>query len=282
MLKSDYIKCMPKAKKSIIPSLNKNNSLKLSLVVATLILIFGLIKILFPVQNSISTNFTSTHGEQLIKTADNKQYFLVWKPEQITNPRRIIISLHGKGSSAQKDFADWYPYLKDRNFEFATLEWWFNDNDTQSSYYSPQALSTQIQAFLEDQQLSPKDLVILHGFSRGALNTYYVAADDKISGKYFDYIIADSGGMNRDFAPSQDIQDGKFGHRPYTDLKFILYCGEKDPEPQTYGCPAMEKTEQSIKQLNGTTVLFIKDKTQGHQGFLQNPDNVNSALDIIR
>lgn len=222
---------------------------------------------------------TSLYGETQIKTQDQKSYFLYWKPSQTATQRKIIISLHGRGSSAQEDLTNWYPYLKDRDFEFASLEWWFSQ--TPENYYTSSELYTQIEAFLAKQNITKNDLVILHGFSRGALNSYYIAASDHSNQKLLDYIIANSGGMDGNLAINQEITGGKFGKQPFLNQKFILYCGGLDPEPSTYGCPAMINTQQKITNLGAKIELFIQDKNSGHQGFLENPDNVSRALDLV-
>jgi hypothetical protein len=68
---------------------------------------------------------------------------------------------------------------------------------------------------------------------------------------------------------------------PFGGSKWVMYCGANDPSPDQSGCPAMQRSRDWVKQHGGTVVQLIEDPTGGHDGFHQNPANVELALDLI-
>jgi hypothetical protein len=57
-----------------------------------------------------------------------------------------------------------------------------------------------------------------------------------------------------------------------------MYCGEKDPEPNRDGCPAMTAAKSWVTQYGASVKLLIDDPVGDHTGFMTNSANVNAAL----
>lgn len=236
-------------------------------------------------KTSDSQNYQSAvaKGASFSITSDNKSFWLYWKPQNwsASSPRKLIISLGGHDGYASQDFAAWYPILSnDYPFAIASLQWWFGKGEKTSDYYTPSEINKVINDFLVANSFSQNDLIIFEGFSRGSANSYSVAALNSTN-KYFDYIISNAGGFATDYGPNKDILNGKFGNVPYANYKWVLYCGEKDPNPNTDGCPGMESTKTTIEKYGANVVLFIKDPKGTHGSFMTTLTNAKQSLDLI-
>mgnify|MGYP001560492402 CR=1 FL=1 len=235
--------------------------------------------------SSDSQNYqnASAAGASFSVTSDNKSFWLYWKPQNWSNssPKKLIISLGGHDGYASQDFAAWYPILSEKyDFALTSLQWWFGQGETSSDYYTPAEMNKVINSFLASQGFTQTDLIVFEGYSRGSANSYSIAALNS-SSKYFDYVISNAGRFANDYSPNKDILNGTFGTTPFANYKWILYCGEKDPEPDINGCQAMESTKTTIEKYGASVVLFIKDPKGLHGSFMTTPTNAKQALDLI-
>lgn len=235
--------------------------------------------------SSDSQNYQSAvaKGVSFSVTSDNKSFWAYWKPQNwsTSSPKKLIISLGGHDGYASQDFAAKYPVLSaNYPFALASLQWWFGKGEKTSDYYTPSEMNIVINDFLSKEGFTQNDLIVFEGFSRGSANSYAVAALNSTS-KYFDFIISNAGGFANDYPPNKEVLNGKFGNAPYANYKWILYCGEKDPDPDSSGCPGMESTKTTIEKYGASVVLFIKDPKGTHGSFMTTTSNYKQALDLI-
>ncbi len=141
-------------------------------------------------------------------------------------------------------------------------------------------LATPPRQALRDQDINRGE-VLLHGFSRGAANSYALTALDRQRGKFFALTISNAGGMARDFPPNIDIVNGRFGAAPFTGAHWGMYCGAKDHNPERDGYPAMQAARELVTRYGATVDLFSHDPDGDYGGFHRNPANVNKALDVF-
>lgn len=230
-------------------------------------------------ENKDSNNLliAQSAGAQFFPTIDTKSYYLFWKPKNWENSqhKKIIISLHGRGTYATADFAKWQPYLENSDIALVSLEWWA----TQKDFYTPEQIYPQIVNFMASQNVTHKDIVMLHGFSRGGVVVYGLAYLDR-DNKYFDYLFADAGGILPDVEINKSLLKLK-DEKPYLGSNWILYCGQKDPDINLYGCPQMNKTKDLLTNWGANIILFIQDENGGHTGFRENTSNVAQVLSIL-
>ncbi len=228
-------------------------------------------------------DYASRQGAELRLTGDGKSFILEWFPEafQANESPYVIVTVGGHSTFAFDDFSVWHPFLKDRKFGFLALQWWFGENQHRYGYLTPEQMYSIISSELKRLNIRPGH-ALLHGFSRGAANTYALAALDRKSGQnYFGLIVANSGGMARNYPPNQEIDSGAYGNQPLTGTRWITFAGGKDTRPQQSGIPSMRETGEWLKAHGGTLVLALEDPDGGHGGFHMNPQNANRALDIF-
>lgn len=225
----------------------------------------------------VRADYAKQQGATVSATSDNKA-FSVWWQASSAPPAAVIVTLHGHDSWAYDEFYLWHPYAKTRNYAVLALQWWFGGGETNSDYYQPNEMYPLLAALLKQKGIAPGQ-VLFHGFSRGAANSYAMAALDTYSAnRYFGTVLSNSGGAASDFPPNIDIAQGKFGKLPYKGVKWIMYCGEKDPDPELSGCSGMRKSQDWVKSYGATISLFIDDPNGDHGGFHTNSSNVNNAL----
>jgi len=216
-------------------------------------------------------------GAQIRATSDNRSFSVWWQPASAA-PKAVIVSLHGHDAFATTDMALWQPYARQRGYAVLTLQWWFGAGESIDDYYKPQEMYPIIAALLAQKGVKPGS-VLFAGYSRGAANTYSVAALDIYSGnRYFGTTLSISGGAISDYPPNQQIAAGAYGAKPFAGMRWIMYCGERDPNPTMDGCPAMTAARTWVTALGATITLFIDDPAGDHGGFMTNPANVNAAL----
>lgn len=205
-----------------------------------------------------------------IPTPDGKQYFRFGQPkgQNSHHPRKIIFSLPGHGSTAEKDYTAWQPQLiENGTYALASLNWWDGEGEKITDYYSPDAVVTQITGFLATHGYTTDDFVVLSGFSRGSANTYPVKAYDVVSGSpVIDAVISASGKYQSDFplTPSQtSYQSGQL----YKNVPWVLACGVKDDNPERDGCQGMSETKEYLTKSGATVLGLLEDPNGGHGSF---------------
>ncbi|MCX8027365.1 MAG: hypothetical protein N3A62_05870 [Thermodesulfovibrionales bacterium] len=221
-------------------------------------------------------------GAYFVPTDDGRSFYIVWTPKnfQRMQIRPMLITLHGHASWAFDEFFIWHPYAEKRGIGIIALQWWFGTGEKTQDYYSPENMYIIFNSALQQLQIKPSH-VLLHGFSRGSANTYALTSIDRIKNRFIVLTISNAGGMARDFPPNNDIITGKFGSTPFRDTHWVMYCAERDPNPDRDGCRAMQTSRELVMKHGGKVELFIKDPIGDHGGFHRNPSNVNRALDVF-
>jgi hypothetical protein len=190
----------------------------------------------------------------------------------------VIVTLHGHGSYATDEFYLWQPYAQSKGYAILALQWWFGGGETSSDYYQPQEMYPIIASLLTEKGVKP-GAVLFHGYSRGSANSYAVTALDAVSGnRFITMTLSNAGGAASDFPPNQQIVAGAYGAKPFSGIQWVMYCGERDPDPSINGCPAMNAAKDWVTNYGATFKLLIDDPNGGHGGFMTNNANVNTAL----
>lgn len=230
--------------------------------------------------------FAQNNGAEIIPVDNGVSFAVWWQPEgfDITKDT-VVVSLHGHGSWATRDFEVWYPELSQRKVAYLGLQWWFGRSLEDEGYYNPDRIYSLISQELAAKGVPPGN-VIFEGFSMGGARSYGVSLYDQLCGdKYFGVNIANSGPWENDYPLYAQILSGTYGDKPFDDTRWILFCGEKDinEHPSTPElanvCTGMTATQTTLTSLGATVDLFIKDPTGDHGSFMRNADNFNQGMD---
>lgn len=225
--------------------------------------------------------FVVEKNAEIRNTPDNKAFTIWWQPSATTQPTGVIVNLHGHASYATDAFYLLHPYAEQRGLAILSVQWWFGGGEATSDYYEPQAMYPIIASLLAEKGVK-QGAVLLHGFSRGSTNTYAVTALDAVSGNHFiGMTLSNAGGATTDYPPNQAIAAGTYGALPFERVRWMMYCGELDPEPNRDGCPAMTAARTWVTQYGATVSLFIDDPTGDHGGFMINGANATAAFDAF-
>lgn len=228
--------------------------------------------------NPTRYQFAVSKNAEIRYTNDNKSFTILWQPTGVTTPNGVIAMLHGHGSYAFDEFFLWQSYAEKRGYAIFALQWWFGGGEATSDYYTPTEIYPIFSSLLAEKGVASGG-ALLHGFSRGSANSYAVAAQEAIASKrYFGMVLSNSGGAAAYYPPNQEITAGAYGSQPYKDLKWIMYCGELDPDPTLSGCPGMNAARVWVTNYGASVVLFIDDPVGDHGGFMTNSSNVTNAL----
>lgn len=221
-------------------------------------------------------------GAQIHPTPDGRSFYLIWSPPgKRIQETTVLVGLHGHGSWVVDEFAAWQALLIQRGYSLVALQWWFGGGETTHDYYLTQEVSDQLEAILAKEQVKP-GRAFLHGFSRGATQTYgLIVLDRQRTTPYFPVAIANAGGAASDYPVHQKIEQSVWGEKPFAGSKWVLFCGGQDPNPDRDGCPAMQRTQAWIERWGGDKPLLIEDPNAGHGGFHRNPANARKALDFV-
>jgi len=215
----------------------------------------------------------------IIGTSDGQSFLVVWKATK--EPKHWIVSLHGSQGFATDDLAIWHPHLKDRDVGLICVQWWLGAGDAPAAYYTPAEIYHEVDLALEKLHVEA-GAVMLHGFSRGAANSYAVAALDAGRGRhYFSLAVASSGGVDLDYRPTRDILNGEFGEHALQGTRWVTVAGGKDPQPDRDGIPGMKRTGEWLKEQGAVVVEAIEDPGEGHGALQRNGKNARHVLDLF-
>ncbi len=226
--------------------------------------------------------YAKQQGAEIMPTRDGRSFVLWWQPENF-NPQKdtVLVSMHGHGGWADKDFQIWHPFIKGRGYAFLGVQWWYGRSMESFGYAKPAEIYPWIRQALEAKGIPPKH-VIFTGFSMGGANCYAVAYQDHLQPQpYFAVVIGNAGAMEADFPPNAAFLNSK-DPMAFTGMNFFLYCSEHD-EQRPQSCEKMQWTKEQIENRGGTVHKFIKDPVHGHGGFMR-PENhgpVLAAADLI-
>jgi len=223
--------------------------------------------------------FVVANKAEVRATADNRSFTIWWQPSGSNPPRGVIVPLHGHDGYATEGIALWQPYAAKYGYAVLSLQWWLGGGEAVSDYYTPDEIYPIVAARLAEKGVAP-GTVFFNGFSRGSANSYAVAARDAAAGgaRYFGLVMSNAGGVMANYPPNQAIESGTFGATPFAGLSWAMYCGRKDPDPATNGCPAMSAARAWVSRYGASVVLFIDDPQGGHGGFMLDSANVETAL----
>lgn len=229
--------------------------------------------------------FALDQGAQIMATADQKSFYLVWYPTAQTSlpadKRSLIVTTHGSNGNAFTEFFLWYNSAQQHKHGVLALQWYFPANAPPNDYYPPAETYSALAAALKGQALKA-GRAFFHGFSRGSANSYYVALFDRLSGNHFFGLnVANSGGASTDYPLYLDIAAGRFGTRPLAGTRWITSCGERDPNPERDGCTALRRTDSWLVQQGALLDLVIEDAAGGHGVFQQVPRYLDAALTLF-
>lgn len=219
----------------------------------------------------------------ILPTSDEQSFIVAWKATEKV-PKYWIVSLHGSKGFATDDLAIWHPHLKNRDVGVVSLQWWTGTGDTTKSYYTPLQIYREIDLALQKLGIQP-GTVLFHGFSRGAANSYAVAAIDAGRGrKYFSLCVASSGGVGLDYPPTRAILDGAFGDHPLKGTRWITAAGAREGNPVAQnrdGIPGMKRTAAWLREQGASVIATIEDPDKGHGALMLNPKNAQRVLELF-
>lgn len=225
--------------------------------------------------NPVRYQFALDKKAEIRNTTDNRAFSIWWQPSATSTPAATIVTLHGHASYATDDFYLWQPYAQARGYAVLALQWWFGGGEATSDYYQPQDMYPLIAALLTEKGISP-GTVLFTGFSRGSAVSYAMTVLDAVRGRrYFGMTLSNAGGAATDYPPNQEIEAGVYGNKPFSGVKWGMYCGEKDPGSV---CAAMNDARAWVTRHGATVVLYIDDPDGDHGGFMLNSANVETAL----
>ncbi|MBI5331449.1 MAG: hypothetical protein HZB71_12650 [Betaproteobacteria bacterium] len=215
---------------------------------------------------------------QILPTSSGQGFLVVWKPAG-SAPKRWIVSLHGSQGFATDDLAIWHPHLQDREVGVVSLQWWNGHDDSTRSYLPPHLIYREIDRTLQQLGVQP-GMAMLHGFSRGAANSYAVLALDRGRGRrYFSLAVASSGGVGIDFPPNREIVAGRYGQRPLEGSRWVTVAGGRDSNAQRDGIPGMRRAADWLREQGAVVVESIEDAQGGHGALVTNAANARRVLD---
>ena len=220
-----------------------------------------------------------------VPSADGKTYFVYGAPAGQNNKsiKRIIVSLPGHGTTADDGYKAWKQHIENGQYAVAEFNWWRGTGEKTTDYYEPAAVVAQARAFLQQQGYTAKDIVILHGFSRGSANTYAVIAQDRlIAGAVFDAVISNAGKYQSGFPlASPELTDQKMTE-VFKNMPWVLACGGLDENPNRDGCPGMEETKTFLTAHQAQVLGTVTDPNEGHGAFHMSSLGLpKQALDLI-
>ncbi len=204
-------------------------------------------------------------------------FYITWFPEnwELITEKRLIVSLHGNGGCAEKNFNWWLKPAQEQGFAIAALQYaqqpGASNEPEDLDFMDAQEVYESIRTILDDLQMyAPLDetLIVYHGFSRGSALSFQMALMDRAPEGLgaFAAFISDSGGG---FAETNGEIPGYIQNAPtdaYLGAHFWLYCGGKDHNGRT--CQDMERMEKIIPTLGGVVDELYQFDPGGHGIFI--------------
>lgn len=222
--------------------------------------------------------FAESHSAELIPVDDNKSYVVWWAPTDFNVAQdTVIVSLHGHGEWATKDFEVWYPEATSHHYAYLGVQWWFGRSLESIGYYDDIAIAKIIETELAAQGVPPGH-VIFQGFSMGGTRTYGVTMYDALCGQhYFGVTISNAGSWKNDYPLHTRMLEGDFGTQPLKDTHWIWFCAAQDAD-QTHSCDEYTAALPLFEQMGAHIDLFFNDPQGEHGSFMRNANNVERAL----
>ncbi len=213
----------------------------------------------------------------------------VW-PDGATEETRYIVTLHGTGELAEKNFYWWYPRvqeLRDGGYNVGLIALQYHDPEAASDtgYLSVNDIYLALDEVLADRVASGKAAPhghIFHGFSRGSANQYGLAILDRQQNQWSTTFIADSGAWAPGTDPLPVVQDAmEDGDSTLlAGVSFYIYNGLQDHDPQQNGTYGQNQAAEVMQDL-GASVERVEDTTGCHSAFLTGEDSDRAWAALI-
>jgi len=229
--------------------------------------------------NPARYQFAIDRGARISATADGRSFLVSWFPTTTGRTgRTMIVTLHGSSSWALDEFFLWHDVAQRHGHGIIALQWWLANDAAPNDYYGPEEVYQHLAPALLTAGIGP-GRAMLHGFSRGSANLYYVRLFDLIAkNNFFALTLANAGGASTNYPLYLQVTSGQYGARPFSGARFATFCGGLDPNPDRDGCPAMRRTADFIKLYGGTVDVSIEDPAVGHGGLHQTPAHLESMV----
>ena len=221
-------------------------------------------------------------GPEIVPTSDGRSLLTVWRAAGgAATPKHWIVSLHGQRGFATDDLALWSRHLEGRDVGLVSVQWWLGHGDASGAYYTPEQIYREVDLALQSLGAHPGS-VMLHGFSRGAANSYAIAALDAGRGKrYFSLCVASSGSVGLDYPPTLAISAGEYGPRPLAGTRWITSAGGRDPNPERDGIAGMRRAAAWLSEQGAIVVERIEDPDLGHGALMLGAKHARRVLDVF-
>ena len=224
-------------------------------------------------------------GGAVIPVGENR-FYMTWFPEnwEILSNRKLILTLHGVGGCAERNFEWWLPLAQKHGYAIAALQYAEADIrnvDPEEKYVFNDAheIYTNLKAILTDLDTHcplNDTAAVYHGFSKGSTLSFHIAMLDRSPEGIaaFSTFISDSGGA---FAKPGGAVPGYLENAPqsaYWGAHFWLYCGEKDNRGRV--CQDVDRMVRIILPLAGYVDAVYKFPPGGHGIFITGQDGEQS------
>ena len=145
--------------------------------------------------NPTRYQFAIDRGARISATADGRSFLLSWFPATTgRNGRTMIVTLHGSSGWAFDEFFLWQDVAQRHGHGIIALQWWLANDAAPNDYYGPEEVYQHLAAAVLGAGIGP-GRAMLHGFSRGSANLYYVRMFDLIAkNNFFALTLANAGG----------------------------------------------------------------------------------------
>lgn len=238
--------------------------------------------------NNRSYLLLKNKGIKIVNLKEEESFFVFWIPPKYSS-QRIMVALHGTGGTAYDEVKDELEMAEKYDYMIIGIQWF---NRGKKLYYPALKVNRIIDKALQyigEKYNNSLEKIAFIGFSRGSAISYELAYIDKQFKKYFDLIIAHSGGIPFDFviAPGEnpnpdkfllDLTKGNLGKEPFKGINFILYAGKKDEQWGERMYQYMENTKIIINKYGGNVIEMILDEHGTHLGYRLNKENHEKGI----
>ncbi|MDD5255063.1 MAG: hypothetical protein PHR11_03310, partial [Candidatus Omnitrophica bacterium] len=215
--------------------------------------------------------------------------FLVFFIPSERSADNVMVLLHGTGGTAYDEIADEIEMAAMYGYALMGVQWLDKKTGTYDSALKINRMIDKGLRFLQKEYGSRIRNVALCGFSRGSAISYEVAYLDKNSHRYFNLVIAHSGGIPFDNVVARgesnqpdkffsELTSGQLGQGCLSGIAFYLYAGEQDEQWGSRMAEYMQYTAEVITKNGGKVVRLIIDPDGRHAGYRLTKDYHEQAV----